>query len=95
MRKLISASNPPSAGPLGSVAVNLDDNGAVIGHYNDASGAVHGYLRNSDGTFTTIDDPSAFSGSNSGTLPQGINASGVIVGYYDDSANSTHGFVRK
>ncbi|HKV05861.1 MAG TPA: hypothetical protein VJO53_12255 [Candidatus Acidoferrales bacterium] len=91
--------DPPKAGPSGSLAAGINASGAVVGTYSDASQVRHGYLRNSGGTFTTIDDPSAaqlpFSAVNIGTVPRHINASGAIVGIFSDAAGTRHGFLRE
>jgi probable HAF family extracellular repeat protein len=58
-----------------------------VGAFADASG-VHGFLRNSNGTLTTIDDPFA----TRGTRALGINDAGQIVGDYQD-ASGEHGFL--
>jgi probable HAF family extracellular repeat protein len=67
----------------------VNNSGAIVGQYIDASGLTHGFLYR-NGTFTTIDAPGA--GTNparglvcgffnpEGTLATGISASGVIVG---------------
>jgi probable HAF family extracellular repeat protein len=67
------------------VAVN--NSGAIVGNYLDASGVSHGFLYQ-NGTFTKIPDApgagtspsgSCTSGVLAGTTPTGISASGVIV----------------
>jgi len=88
--------NPPGTGTAGSSATGINDIGTIVGNYTDANNATHGYLRSSDGTFTTIDDPNAFQGVNSpGTFIMHINAKGAIVGYYFDAQGARHGFVRE
>jgi len=63
--------------------------GQIVGSYGNESGS-HGFLYSggTNGTYTTLDDPSA----TQGTFAQGINASGQIVGYYKN-ASGTHGFL--
>ena len=61
--------------------------GNIVGIYNDASDAGHGFLFN--GAYTSFDYPGA-----SFTEATGINPSGVIVGLYVDSAGAVHGFMR-
>src|SRR5437762_2435836 len=75
--------------PLGmaAVAFGISDAGQVVGAYTDANVHGEGFLY-SGGTFTTLDDPSA----TTGTLARGINDAGQIVGYYTD-ASSAHGFL--
>ena len=58
-------------------AVNgIDSAGDLVGVYDDASNAYHGFLL-SNGLFTTIDYP----GAQRGTYLNGINDVGQIVGY--------------
>ena len=57
-------------------------------NYDDPSGKNRGFLL-SNGTFTNIDFPGAFSNSS----PFGLNAKGEIVGQYDDSNAVIHGFL--
>jgi hypothetical protein len=60
----------------------------IVGDYGESSGAFHGFLRTSDGTFTMpIDFPGAFQ-----TVPKAINDSGYIVGFWTDNRTS-HAFV--
>jgi hypothetical protein len=74
----------------GTVPESINDAGAVTGHYGDASGVFHGFLRAADGKITTFDAP----GAATGTLPKSINAGGAITGHYVDAQNVDHGFVR-
>jgi hypothetical protein len=66
---------------------SINPAGAVTGSYTDANFEAHGFLRASNGTFTTIDVP----GSN-GTAPIGINPAGAITGSYIDTSGMSHGF---
>src|SRR5207244_2525275 len=71
----------------GTFANGINDKGQIVGVYADANG-FHGFLRNSNGTFLTLDDPLA----TQGTTARDINAVGEIVGLYDD-APDTHGLL--
>lgn len=69
----------------------INPEGTITGYYADATGALHGFLRASDGTFTKFDVPGAtcqgiFSIC---TLPSGIIPAGIITG-----ASGGHGFLR-
>jgi hypothetical protein len=64
--------------------------GAITGYYSDASGIVHGFLREPDGNITTFDAPGAVPL----TIGASINLEGAITGYFLDSSNVAHGFVR-
>jgi hypothetical protein len=57
--------------------------------------ALHGFLRASNGTFTTFDAPGAVCPSffSICTWPASINPQGAITGYYCD-AITCHGFLR-
>jgi hypothetical protein len=87
------------AGPNGSLADGINDSGAIIGEFRDANLVNHGYLRNTDGTFVVLDDPSAaqlpISFTNLDTVPRRINASGAVAGLFSDAAGTRHGFVRE
>jgi hypothetical protein len=74
----------------GTLPESINDAGAITGHYGDASGLYHGFLRGPGGKFTTFDAP----GAAIGTLPTSINAGGAITGHYVDARNVNHGFVR-
>jgi len=77
----------PGADPGSTAANGINDTGQIVGQFGDATG-FHGFLRNTDGSFTTIDVPGA-----SGTFAQGINNTGQIVGQFGD-AMGIHGFLR-
>ena len=47
----------------------------IVGVYNDANFANHGFLRSRDRTFTTFDPPGS-----TDTIPYGINSAGTIIG---------------
>jgi hypothetical protein len=86
----------PGTNGAGSSPTGINDSGTIVGNYTDAKNATHGYLRNPDGTLTTIDDPNTFQGANSpGTFIAHINARGAIVGYYFDAQGAIHGFLRE
>jgi hypothetical protein len=88
--------DPPLAGTNGSIADGINDSGAIIGEFLDASLVNHGYLRNA-GTFVVLDDPNAaqlpISFTNLGTVPRRINPSGTVAGLYSDSAGVRHAFI--
>jgi probable HAF family extracellular repeat protein len=70
----------------GTVITGINDQGQVVGYYEDNDDTVHGFLY--DGTtFGTVDYPGAVS-----TQLYGINNHGRIVGYFDDAAFITRGF---
>ena len=63
-----------------TAAGSIDDRGRIVGGYYDASGATHGFLRDTRGRFKTIDVPGA-----KGTTTARINDRGQIVGRYTDT----------
>ena len=74
----------------GTLPESINDAGAITGHYGDANGLYHGFLRSPGGKFTTFDAP----GAAIGTLPKSINAGGAITGHYGDANGLHHGFLR-
>jgi hypothetical protein len=80
--------DPPGSTLTSPSAINPA--GLITGHYVDARGQCHGFLRAADGTFTTIDPPwSVF-----WTSPMSINPAGVITGFYGDASEVQHGFLQ-
>ncbi len=71
--------NPP--GSTYSIAENINDNGQIVGLYQDSNGRQHGFL-DSGGVYTTIDPP----GSIETIAAWAINNSGQIIGWYDNSS---------
>src|ERR1035438_3440214 len=55
--KFITFDAPGAAN--GTVANFISPVGAIVGWYSDANNAIHGFVRNPDGVFTTIDVPGA------------------------------------
>jgi uncharacterized membrane protein len=72
-----------------TAAWDASPSGAIVGVYQDADGAAHGFLLE-DGAFTSIDFPGARD-----TRAFGINARGDIAGNYVDAARRTHAFVAR
>jgi uncharacterized membrane protein len=80
-------------GAVGDTAPGGQNNfGQIVGSYGvSASGGYkHGFL-DTNGVFTTIDDPNA--GPGGYTNASGINDWGQVVGMYCDSAGACHGFL--
>ncbi len=61
--------------------------GQIVGQYYNSDGIGHGFVRNSDGTFSAFD----VSGS---TYPMAIDSNGQTAGFYVDSSFVDHGFLR-
>lgn len=75
-------------GSTQTVPSGINSVGDVTGTYTDSTANYQGFLRTSNGTFTTF----SVAGATSGTYPAGINSSGEITGYFN--ADSPHGFLR-
>src|SRR5262245_7285611 len=78
--------DPP--GSNSSTVTGINNDGQVVGYYEDASG-FHGFVRTGS-TYTAIEVPDALPGR---TFPFGINNRGEITGWFN-SAAGTHGFIR-
>lgn len=84
------------AGPNATLTMPLaiDAFGRVVGYYEDTSRVLHGFVRDAQGTFTTVDAPF---GSDE-TLGSALNLSGQIVGFTLGDAGGRfveHGFLRQ
>jgi len=83
----------------GTFALSINDDGAIVGYYVDASDGYHGFVRSADGTITTLNAPGAGTGTSPsygyslGTKALSINDDGVIAGYYSDANEVYHGFM--
>lgn len=86
----------PGAPPLlvGTQALSLNPEGAVVGQYIDITCVSHGFLRGADGSITRFDPLGAGTGAGQGTFVVGNNPAGEVTGYYLDNNNVSHGFVR-
>lgn len=100
----ISTYDAPNAGtsgaspvPPGTIATSVNTSGVITGAYKDANGVAHGFLRSSDGTIASFDDPDAgtsgIAPAPSGTYGMSISDSGVVAGSYSDASGVVHGFV--
>jgi len=78
----------------GTDYVTVNNAGEAAGTYVDVNDVVHGFIRSSSGTITTIDVPAAATGSGQGTAITAIDSAGDVGGLYTDSNNVAHGFVR-
>jgi hypothetical protein len=77
----------------------LNQFGAIAGIYTDSNTVYHGFLRTSDGNFTSFDAPGAGKGSFQGTgcsadCPVSLNDSGALTGVYIDANNVYHVYLR-
>jgi probable HAF family extracellular repeat protein len=73
--------------------VDINNKGQMVGYFTDEDGVVHGFLRQKDGEYETIDFPGAAS-----TSVSQITDAGTMVGLYEDVAGdplTSHGFILK
>jgi len=82
------------AGSLLTEALDINNQGAIVGEYVDATGLTHGFLRAPDGTITSIDAPGAGTAPPQGSYSWSINTDGAIAGQYTDPNGVFHGYVR-
>ena len=68
--------------------------GTIAGYYFDANPVTHGFVRRTDGTFTTVDAPGGGTGPYQGTFTLSINPAGAITGFTRDAVNGFHGYLR-
>jgi probable HAF family extracellular repeat protein len=101
-----STLDDPSAGTTGSsygvegtFVLGINDQGQISGNYGDAKYITHGLLE-SQGKYTTLDDPSAGTGPANlatfffpGTDAVKANNRGRLVGFYVDENNVQHSFL--
>lgn len=81
------AFDPP--GSVDTIPRGVNNLGQNVGAFQDATGVMHGYLRQRNGSFVTIDPPgSTF------TIATVINDGGTIVGQWQQGGGAFHGFVR-
>lgn len=78
----------------GTDYVTVNTAGEAAGTYVDVNSVVHGFIRSSSGTITTIDVPAAGTGAGQGTAITAIDSTGDVGGLYTDANNVAHGFVR-
>ena len=88
----------PGAGTgpfLGTQSLAINPPGVITGEYADASNALHGFVRATNGAITSFDVPGGGTGSDEGTFVWCINPGGVIAGdVIDPRFSAVHGFVR-
>ena len=80
----------PGAANGSTCANGINDLGQVAGGYYDASGMVHGFLKDGE-SYTTFEVPGAGAG---GTGANQINNKGEIAGGWYDASGYLHGYVR-
>lgn len=78
----------------GTDFVTVNTAGESAGTYVDVNSVVHGFIRSSSGTITTINVSAAGTGSGQGTAITALDSAGDVGGLYTDANNVAHGFVR-
>jgi hypothetical protein len=78
----------------GTDYVTVDPTAGAAGTYVDVNDVIHGFIRSSNGTITTVDAPGASAGAGRGTAVYAIGSTGIVGGLYIDSKGVAHGFVR-
>jgi hypothetical protein len=89
-----AAATGPGLGTTTFWAQCVNPAGAMTGGYYDQTGAIHGYVRNPDGTFATFDAPGAGTGSGQGTYTWAINPAGTTAGASQDNNGVYHALLR-
>ena len=89
----------PGAGTVpgtgqGTLALAINNEGTIVGQYQDANFVFHAFVRQADGRFITFEAPGAGSGPGQGTIVCNINSEGTIVGTWIDHHDVFHGFFR-
>jgi hypothetical protein len=95
----ITPFDPPGypPGSTNTIVTAITPEGKITGYYTDTSGVTHGFLRASNGKFSTIDYPLGLGTpplTAPLTAPLAINPAGEITGYYFDAFFLNHGFLR-
>lgn len=67
----------------------INNEGTTTGYWGDENCAIHGFVRSTDGSFTSFDigDLTPF--------PNDINSGGAVAGFYFDNNGDIHGFLRE
>ena len=76
-----------------TVATGINDGNVIVGYYDTGyrgGQTSHAFIRDSSGTFETLDYPGAIS-----TSAFAIGNTGEIAGYFDDAEGLSHGFLAK
>ena len=91
------ACRTPGTSPGCTDAVAINPAGGILGYSVDANGMPHGFLRDSNGTFTSFDVPGAVLYSavfTEGPPGSSLNPQGEATGGYLDVNFVEHGFIR-
>jgi uncharacterized membrane protein len=77
-------------GAIFTQAAGENNQGLVVGTYQDSSGASHGFVYNSNtATYTSVEDPKGVGF----TLVNGVNDEGMLVGFAMPTSTTAQGFV--
>jgi probable HAF family extracellular repeat protein len=75
-------------GPMGTRAAGINNHGQIVGSFRNAALEERAFLRQADGSFTTIEAPNA---TRIGAI--GINDGGDVVGLFTLAGGDVHGFL--
>jgi hypothetical protein len=68
---------------LGTSVSGFNQEGVIVGATAAADGTLDGFMRNRDGSFISISDPSSPPGAQFGSIPFGVNSNDQVVGIYE------------
>jgi hypothetical protein len=71
---------------------NINDNGVIVGCYQNTRGPLRGFIDRA-GRFTTVNDPAAGRNAQATACLLGVNKRGTTDGFYVSSTGVQHGFV--
>jgi hypothetical protein len=83
----VTSFSAPFDGTTATYGYGINNNSQIVGSYTDSI-SPHGFFRDADGSYLSLDVPNSI-----GTTALGINDVGQIVGLYQDLNNNQHGFV--
>jgi probable HAF family extracellular repeat protein len=87
------AGTVPGSGQ-GTIALAINDEGTIVGQYQDANFVYHAFVREPDGHFISFEAPGAGSAPGQGTEATNVNSEGTVIGLWIDNNKVFHGFFR-
>lgn len=79
----------------GTLAYGINSSEKIVGWYEDRAVVPHGFLRDRNGSFLTIDTPGAALNVYEGTVACRIDDAGVVTGEFEDASTMYQGYVRE
>ena len=83
------------AGAAATLILGINNRGQMVGSWIDKRGGYHGFLRDRNGTVTTLPDVPGAEPTAGGTQPSSINDRGRITGLAYDAQGGSRAFVYK